>query len=68
MEQAVEMVDRSDIEKTLPCGPDPGPIIDSIEQAAAIGVDHIYLHQIGDPLDGFIEFWRDEIRPEVEGL
>jgi len=68
MEQAVQMVDRSDIEEALPCGPDPGPIIESIEKAAEIGIDHIYLHQIGDPLDGFIEFWRDEIRPKIEGL
>jgi coenzyme F420-dependent glucose-6-phosphate dehydrogenase len=68
MEQAVKMVDRSDIEKAVPCGPDPGPIIESIEKAASIGVDHIYLHQIGDPLDGFIDFWRNEIRPKIEGL
>jgi len=65
MEEAVQMVDREDIEKALPCGPDPGPIIESIEEAASIGVDHIYLHQIGDPMAGFIEFWRDEIRPKV---
>jgi G6PDH family F420-dependent oxidoreductase len=65
MEQAVEMVSPEDIEKAIPCGPDPGPIIDSIEEAAAIGVDHIYLHQIGDPTAGFIDFWREEIRPEL---
>ncbi|HSK06429.1 MAG TPA: TIGR03557 family F420-dependent LLM class oxidoreductase [Acidimicrobiia bacterium] len=65
MEQAVEMVSAEDIEKALPCGPDSGPIIESIEKAAAVGVDHIYLHQIGDPTAGFIDFWRDEIRPEL---
>ncbi|HEX6148117.1 MAG TPA: TIGR03557 family F420-dependent LLM class oxidoreductase [Acidimicrobiia bacterium] len=65
MEQAVEMVSPEDIEKALPCGPDPEPIIESIEKAAAIGVDHIYLHQIGDPTAGFIDFWREEIRPEL---
>ena len=31
------------------------------------GIDHIYLHQIGDPLDGFIEFWRDEYVPRSRG-
>ena len=67
MEQAIEMIDRSRHRKALPCGPDSAPIIESIEKAAAMGIDHIYLHQIGDPLDGFIEFWRDEIRPEIEG-
>ncbi|MGH8873545.1 MAG: TIGR03557 family F420-dependent LLM class oxidoreductase [Acidimicrobiia bacterium] len=68
MEQAVEMVRRDDIEKALPCGPDPRRIIESIEEAASMGVDHIYLHQIGDPVDGFIDFWRDEIRPKVKDL
>jgi G6PDH family F420-dependent oxidoreductase len=67
MEQAVQMIDREDIEQAMPCGPDPGPIIESIEEASSIGVDHIYLHQIGDPMDGFIEFWREELRPALEG-
>ena len=49
MEQAIEMIDRSDIGKAPPCGPDSAPIIESIEKAAAMGIDHIYLHQIGDP-------------------
>jgi G6PDH family F420-dependent oxidoreductase len=64
-EQAMEMVSREDVEKAIPCGPDPVPIIDSIREAVAIGVDYVYLHQVGDPADGFIEFWRDEIRPKL---
>jgi G6PDH family F420-dependent oxidoreductase len=67
-EQAVEMVDRSDIEKSLPCGPEAGPILDSIREAAKLGIDHIYLHQIGDPMDGFIDFWVDELKPEIDEL
>jgi hypothetical protein len=67
-EQAVEMVDRSDIEKSLPCGPDPAPILDSIREAAKLGIDHIYLHQIGDPMEGFIDFWVDELKPEIDEL
>ncbi len=67
-EQAVEMVDRSDMEKAIPCGPDAGPILESIEEAAKLGIDHIYLHQIGDPTQGFIDFWQEEIKPEIEGL
>lgn len=67
-EQAVEMVDRSDMEKAIPCGPDAGPILESIEEAAGLGIDHIYLHQIGDPTQGFIDFWQEEIKPEIEGL
>lgn len=64
-EQAVAMVSRSDIEESLPCGPDPGPILESIREAESSGADHIYLHQIGDPGQGFIDFWRDQIRPHI---
>jgi G6PDH family F420-dependent oxidoreductase len=67
-EHAVEMVDRDDMAEALPCGPDAGPILESIEEAAKLGIDHIYLHQIGDPTQGFIDFWKEEIQPELEGL
>jgi G6PDH family F420-dependent oxidoreductase len=67
-EHAVEMVDRDDMAEALPCGPDAGPILESIEEAAKLGIDHIYLHQIGDPTQGFIDFWKEEIQPEFEGL
>jgi len=26
------------------------------------GVDHVYLHQIGDPMDGFLDFWEKELK------
>lgn len=64
-EEATSMVRREDMESSLPCGPDPGPILESISEATEIGVDHVYLHQVGDPLDGFMDFWADELRPEL---
>jgi G6PDH family F420-dependent oxidoreductase len=64
-EQAVSLIGRDDIEAALPCGPDPEPIIDSIGRAAEMGIDHIYLHQIGDPMDGFLDFWREEVKPKL---
>ena len=64
-EQAVQSVTVEDIAESLPCGPDAKPILDSIEEARQVGIDHIYLHQIGDPLDGFIDFWSEEIKPEL---
>jgi len=65
LEQAVELVDRDDVESSLSCGPDPKPILDAIAEAVDLGIEYIYLHQIGDPTDGFTDFWRDEIRPKV---
>lgn len=64
-EQAVETVEASEIESSMPCGPDAGPILDSIEQARDAGIDHIYLNQIGNPLDGFIDFWSEELKPRL---
>lgn len=63
-EQAVGMLDPKLIRDTpMPLGPMPELIIDSIKKAVARGVDHVYLHQVGDPLDGFIEFWKRELEP-----
>jgi coenzyme F420-dependent glucose-6-phosphate dehydrogenase len=64
-EQAVELVDEKMIESSMNLGPDPDPILKSIGEAADAGIDHIYLHQVGDPLDGFIDFWEKELRPNL---
>lgn len=65
-EQAVQMVDAQDIEElAMPLGPEPGQIIDSVNAAVEAGIDHVYLHQIGDPLEGFIQFWEKELRPSL---
>lgn len=64
-EQAVELVRREDIAAEVPCGPSPGPILERIEEMVDAGVDHVYLHQVGDPLTGFIGFWEDRLRPEL---
>jgi coenzyme F420-dependent glucose-6-phosphate dehydrogenase len=66
MEQATTLVTPEDIEESgLPIGPDPEPILRSISAAEEAGVNYIYLHQIGDPLEGFIEFWSESILPQL---
>jgi len=66
MEQATKLVSPEDIEGSgMPLGPDPGPILESIAESEKAGIGFIYLHQIGDPLDGFLEFWEQELRPEL---
>jgi G6PDH family F420-dependent oxidoreductase len=66
MEQATKLVSPEDIEGSgIPLGPDPGPILESIAESEKAGIGFIYLHQIGDPLDGFLEFWEQELRPEL---
>ena len=36
-----------------------------IRDAVAAGVNHVYLHQIGDDQEGFCKVWSTEIAPEV---
>ncbi|WP_051063120.1 TIGR03557 family F420-dependent LLM class oxidoreductase [Ilumatobacter nonamiensis] len=64
-EQAVEPVTREQIADQVLCGPDLGPLVESARTALDAGVSHLYFHQIGDPLDGFIDAWFDEVRPEL---
>lgn len=64
-EQAVQLVHEKVIEESMDLGPDPDPILESIGQAVDAGIDHVYLHQVGDPLDGFIDFWEKELRPNL---
>lgn len=65
MEQAVSLVTEELIADSMAIGPDPKPILDSIEEARDAEIEYIYLHQIGDPLDGFIEFWSNELEPNL---
>ena len=65
MEQAMALVTRDSISDSLPIGPDAEPILKSIAEAADAGIDHVYLHQIGYPLDGFIDFWTESLRPRL---
>ncbi len=64
-EEAVTMVSPADVESSVICGPDPDPVLASIQEAREAGIDHIYFHQIGDPLGGFLDFWNEEIRPAL---
>lgn len=64
-EDAVELVTPEDVVSEVPCGPDPEPILTKIKEMVEAGVDHVYLHQIGDALAGFVEFWEDELRPAL---
>jgi coenzyme F420-dependent glucose-6-phosphate dehydrogenase len=65
MEQATTLVTEDQIAESMPIGPDPDPVLQSITEARDAGIEYIYLHQIGDPLDGFLKFWADELKPNL---
>ena len=64
--QAVETVTPEMVAEDVLCGPDPGPVIEAIDEAVAAGIDHIYLHQIGPDQTGFLTFWNEDLAPEVD--
>ncbi len=67
-EQAAELVTEDDATKSVPCGPDVGPVLDSAREYLDAGYDHLYFHQIGPDQDGFFKFWSQELQPALEQL
>jgi coenzyme F420-dependent glucose-6-phosphate dehydrogenase len=64
-EQASSIVTREQIADSVPCGPDPEPIVDAVAGMIEAGIDHVYLHQIGPDQEGFCHFWRETLRPAL---
>lgn len=65
-EQATEPFTEEQIAEALPCGPDLEPTIGAVHEAIDADIDHIYFHQIGDPRNGFIDAWVNELRPAIQ--
>ena len=65
-EEAVKLVSPEDVAEDVPCGPEPGPVLERIEAMIGLGIDHVYIHQVGDLTDGFLAFWAEELRPALD--
>jgi coenzyme F420-dependent glucose-6-phosphate dehydrogenase len=63
-EQAVSLVREEDIAKTIVCGPDPQPHLEAIQKFLDLGVQNIYIHQVGPDQDGFFNFYKQQILPK----
>jgi hypothetical protein len=64
-EEAAAMVTEEAATATVPSGPDPDPVLASIQQFVDAGYDHVYLHQIGPDQAGFFGFWERELQPAL---
>jgi len=62
---AVEDLTEEQTVAETPCGPDPEPVLEQIRKWEQAGFDHIALHQVGPDQDGFLRFWREELRPRL---
>jgi G6PDH family F420-dependent oxidoreductase len=64
-EQASEPVTEQDATKSVACGPDVQPYLESAQKFVDAGYDHVYFHQIGPDQAGFLRFWTQELRPAL---
>ena len=60
----MKSVTEDDVAGIIPCGPDPGPMLEQIRTCEDAGYDHVYLHQVGPDQEGFLEFASRELLPE----
>jgi hypothetical protein len=67
-EVAAQLVTEDDAVASTPCGPDVGPVLDSVRTYLDAGYDHLYFHQVGPDQDGFFTFWERELGPALDDL
>jgi G6PDH family F420-dependent oxidoreductase len=49
----------------MPLGPDAEPWLEQVKAYGDAGVTHVYLHQIGSDQEGFLDFARRELLPQL---
>jgi G6PDH family F420-dependent oxidoreductase len=64
-EAAAGMVEPEDLAESTPHGPDPKPYLELIRKYEQAGFTHVFIHQIGDNQDEFVEFAARELMPNV---
>jgi G6PDH family F420-dependent oxidoreductase len=60
-EEAAKAVDEEQVAQRIICGPDPRKHIEAIQKYLDVGFDHIYVHQVGEDQEGFMQFYAHEI-------
>lgn len=65
-EQACKLVDSEKVAETVICGPDPQKHIRAIRKYFDAGFTHVYVHQVGDDQQGFMQFYSREVLPGCE--
>jgi G6PDH family F420-dependent oxidoreductase len=64
-EQLVEDREPDDLDGTLPLGPDPDDYLEHLREYEEAGYTHVAIHQIGADQQGFLEFARRELLPQI---
>lgn len=64
--QAVaDLVTEEQVAEKILCGADPDEHVAKIEEYAAAGFDHVYVHQVGADQEAFFRFYEDEVLPRL---
>ncbi len=64
-EAAAQLVREEDVAEIVPCGPDPGPVLEALEDYINAGFDHIFMHQVGPDQEGFFRFYERELASKL---
>jgi len=67
-EQLAGMVSEDQIAESVPCGPDPAPVLEQVRAYVEAGFDQVYFHQIGPDQQGFIDWAKRELLPAARRL
>lgn len=60
---AAKLAREEDIADKMPCGPDPEQHVAAVKKYIDAGFDHIVLRQPGADQEGFMTFWKRELKP-----
>src|SRR3954447_6042400 len=64
-EQACQLVNEDKVAETIVCGDDPQKHIELLKKYIDAGYDEIYVSQIGDEQEGWLDFYKREVLPAV---
>ena len=60
-----ELVTEDQVAEKVVCGADPEEHLAKIEEFAAAGFDHVYVHQIGADQESFFLLYEDDVLPRL---
>ncbi|KAB1148685.1 LLM class F420-dependent oxidoreductase [Streptomyces luteolifulvus] len=64
-EQASELVTEEQVAASVPCGDDPDAHIEALTAFVDAGFDTVYVNQIGKDQQGFFDFYRSKVLPQL---
>jgi G6PDH family F420-dependent oxidoreductase len=66
-EQACQLVTEEMVGEAVPCGPDIDRHVQALQEYADVGVDELFVQQIGPDQDAFFDEWAHAVLPHFAG-